>query len=268
MKTAGEENRKRRESRELYTDFPFGRFDGQYEAFGVKPYSRFNRAFLDLCASIEGISEKKIYDIGCGCGYWFGQFEHAGFRKDNIIGLDQSVSAVKELKARGYYVIEGDALELPFPGGEADCVFSCSVLQFTADPEKAFGELCRILKKNGYLIICLYNASNPYYFISHTMTFPFRLLYRHYPGPVLKMLQALCYLPVQLFSLFFNGRLTSVRKIKTLIATQILAPFAHTFSRKRLERLGEKNGLHLIEQGICVKGFFRFAVFSKNGYDL
>ncbi len=97
----------------------------------------------------------KFLDVGSGTG-WFSK--EAALRGANVYSLDVGENILAEVtkKCNSTRII-GDALDIPFDDDYFDIVLSTEVIEHTANPKKAVKEMCRVLKKNGILIITVPN---------------------------------------------------------------------------------------------------------------
>mgnify|MGYP006290227649 CR=1 FL=1 len=96
-------------------------------------------------------------DLGCGTGELLEAMKaHAG----RVIGVDSSPRMLEEARKRfsdaNGQTVEirlGEIEHLPLGDNEADLAVISLVLQYLADPAAAFGEVARILKPGGELIL-------------------------------------------------------------------------------------------------------------------
>lgn len=108
---------------------------------------------LDRIGPVRGL---RILDVGCGDGVLATRLAQDGAR---VTGLDASTEMIaaarRRAKARGVEVdlVEGDAGGLPFPAGHFDCVVSVATLCFVDDPRPTVGDMVRVLKPGGRLIL-------------------------------------------------------------------------------------------------------------------
>lgn len=98
-----------------------------------------------------------LADIGCGTGSL--TLELARFAR-KVIGVDLSHEMLRRArvvaKERELHNVEfhrGDALHLPLETHSVDAAFCVMVLHFLADPQRAIGELCRITRPGGSVIV-------------------------------------------------------------------------------------------------------------------
>lgn len=107
---------------------------------------------------------KRVLEIGCGAGPATCLFADAGAE---ITAIDLTQAAVDMTRAHEprATVLRMDAEALTFPDGMFDHVFSWGVLHHTADPDKAFAEVARVLKPGGTALIMVYNRASLRYWI-------------------------------------------------------------------------------------------------------
>jgi len=84
----------------------------------------------------------------------------------NVTGIDVAPTIVAEAMARhpSLEAVVADVRSLPFADASFDVVFSGSTLdhfESAADIQVALGELCRVLRPSGTLILTLDNPANP-----------------------------------------------------------------------------------------------------------
>jgi len=111
-----------------------------------------NRAILN---SLKGEKNLKILDAGCGEGYLCRKLA----RRGNILfGIDFSkklIEAAKEAEKRnplGIKYFLGDFRKTNFPSSFFDVIISHQTINEIPDPERAFREFSRILKRKGKLV--------------------------------------------------------------------------------------------------------------------
>ena len=95
---------------------------------------------------------KKFLDIGCGLGYFS---LRAGQLGANVHGIDIGDNLVKICSKRypkGKFLV-ASAEKLPFKDNSFDVVLCTEVIEHVNDQKKVIGEIFRVLKKGGYLVI-------------------------------------------------------------------------------------------------------------------
>ena len=244
----------------MYTMAPFGRFSYNRE--------RFKRALIDAVMTIDGPHDKRVYDIGCGRGYWFRIFSGAGFHQKNIIGLDQSRSALNEAGEANPNVVEGDVLHLPFQTNSADLVFCNGVLHHTADVAQGFEELCRVLRPGGELLLSVYNLWHPYFILVYKGTWPIRIAYWRWSKKAYFLAWIMAFPVAQILALIILRKPLGLVDFRTLLMDQVFTPYAKVFSERALKTLSERGGVEFIQGGLHTLGFMRFAKYRKPGGEL
>lgn len=106
----------------------------------------------------------------------------------HVTGIDVAPAIVAEAVARnpGLEAVVADVRSLPFAAASFDVVFSGSTLdhfESAADIQVALGELCRVLRPGGTLILTLDNPSNPLIWLRN--------------GPLLGLLRRIGIVPYQ-----------------------------------------------------------------------
>ena len=112
-----------------------------------------------------GVKSAKILDVGAGPGFLSIILSEAGYE---VYGIDQSLGMLKqaEKNASRFGVsptfMLGDAENLAFTDESFDVVIARNITYALSNPEQAFREWLRILKRNGKILI--YDA-NWFYFL-------------------------------------------------------------------------------------------------------
>jgi ubiquinone/menaquinone biosynthesis C-methylase UbiE len=98
-----------------------------------------------------------LADIGCGTGSLTLELARFAYK---VIGVDLSHEMLRRARAvakeRELHNVEfhrGDALHLPLETQSVDAAFCVMVLHFLPDPQRAIGELCRITRPGGSVIV-------------------------------------------------------------------------------------------------------------------
>ena len=110
---------------------------------------------LEVLEYLKGC--KRILDVGCGKGRFMLK------SPDRIEGIDIDEGNVVECKKEGLKVRVGDVLDLPYEDSSFDCVHTSHVIEhfFPKDLYRALGEMDRVLKSGGILVIrspCAYDG--------------------------------------------------------------------------------------------------------------
>ncbi len=111
------------------------------------------RLLLDLIGEVRAA---QVLDIGCGDGAL--AIELAG-RGASVSGIDKDGGALEAARVRAdragvtLRLREGGAAALPFEDATFDRVIAVTVLCFVPDPDRAIGEMARVLKPGGRLVV-------------------------------------------------------------------------------------------------------------------
>ena len=115
--------------------------------------------FIDRFADFDSTRGQEVLEVGTGLGTDFVRFARAGARVTGIDLTEHSVRLVRrrlELEGLEGDVRVADAEHLPFSDRSFDVVYSWGVLHHTPDPERAVGEVLRVVKPGGRVCAMLY----------------------------------------------------------------------------------------------------------------
>jgi 2-polyprenyl-3-methyl-5-hydroxy-6-metoxy-1,4-benzoquinol methylase len=124
--------------------------------------------------SLKKINEPKCLDAACGVGNNIRTLLQIS---NSICAIDRSQSAIEFGKHRykqdasslDFYL--GDLDKMPFPSDTFDVVVCTEALEHVKDIDLVVGELCRVLKPQGRIIISFQNYLNPSIFIKPIFEF-------------------------------------------------------------------------------------------------
>jgi ubiquinone/menaquinone biosynthesis C-methylase UbiE len=129
---------------------PIGSLVRKYEA----------ELILDL---LRPQQDEFLLDAGCGTGVFTPDFLSSG---SHVVGLDISlpmlVQAGKKLRGYHFEMVVADMSNLPFPEDTFDKVVSVTALEFIKDAKGAVGELFRITKRGGCIVVATLNSLSPW----------------------------------------------------------------------------------------------------------
>lgn len=102
------------------------------------------------------IEPVRILDIGCGTGARLRPLA-AQFPGSRVIGMDISAEMLVQATARGRWwsrppVVVADATAMPFADSSIDLVFANLLLPYIDDLGTLFGEVSRVLRKDGLFV--------------------------------------------------------------------------------------------------------------------
>ncbi len=115
---------------------------------------------VDIIRKRRHSSRDLVLDAGCGTGNYAHALAGAGFR---VVGIDFATGMLARAREKikpesngGVSFQQADLNRaLEFPDGQFDHAISISVLQAVADPAFTIGELRRVLKPGGTLVLSL-----------------------------------------------------------------------------------------------------------------
>jgi ubiquinone/menaquinone biosynthesis C-methylase UbiE len=104
------------------------------------------------------LSGKRVLDAGCGKGR-FARILHERYARSEIWGLDISAEMLKYVP-EGIHTRAGSLTDLPFSESYFDCVYATESLEHAVEIERAVGEICRVVKPGGRIVIIDKNAEH------------------------------------------------------------------------------------------------------------
>jgi SAM-dependent methyltransferase len=131
----------------------YDRFAAGYETHRHHGYHRLvDQLELDLVRRYG--AGKDIFEAGCGTGLLLR--EAASFSR-SAVGLDLSRGMLAPAQGRGLRVVQGSLTDVPLPTESMDLVYSMKVLAHVPPIERAVGELARLVRPGGHLLLEFYN---------------------------------------------------------------------------------------------------------------
>ena len=216
----------------MYEEYRFGDF-----SYGKKREKYVSLLFKFL--SNRG-KNKKLFDIGCGTGYWMNVYERLGFSKADIVCVDIAATNIAELKKKGFNAICSNVLALDLEDKVSDLTVCNGVIHHTNDPFKAFSELVRITKPGGYIYLNVYNKWNPYFYIVHGAMYPLRYLYWNYNKKIIDFVYPLSKIFFQPISYLVFREFLDDKTGKIFFMDQVITPQAKLFSKSILRSYSKK----------------------------
>ena len=108
---------------------------------------------------------RRVLEVGCGTGHNVSHITPSGSPVHAVCGVDVNAGALAELRERAPWVVgvladAADPRGLPFPDGSWDLVCSVGFLIHVApaDINRVVGELYRVTKPGGHLLVAEYEA--------------------------------------------------------------------------------------------------------------
>jgi SAM-dependent methyltransferase len=158
----------------------FARFDALREAPECEPWD-----YSDRIHGYTRARGKRVLDVGCGNGYVLAQYARHGAE---VHGIDLTETAVSLSRRRfelagltgTFQRTDGDTI--PYPDESFDIVCSMGVLHHIEDPRPMIGEIRRVLRPGGEIILMMYHRHSWKQLVIHPLK---RLLDPRYRGKTL-----------------------------------------------------------------------------------
>lgn len=188
---------------------------------------------LELAGFDRGwFRDKACLDAGCGGGRNTIAMARLGARE--AIGIDLGEAGLADARERAKDLPNarferGSILEIPFEDGRFDLVWCAGVLMITADPDRALGELARVIRPGGYLYLLVYATGG----LRWPLVRLLRPLAAHLGQPAVER-------AIERAGLAANKRRTFL--------DDLFCPTLDFYSWARLERMLEKRGFTSIER--------------------
>lgn len=163
---------------------PFtGKVAREYDRFFETPFgATVKRMEGELLLSVlSGFREGALLEVGCGTGVWMEFLKERGFREP--VGLDLSMDMLLQAKKKGLRkLVNGTALNLPFPNDSFDLTYFVTSLEFITNRKRALLEAVRVSRSglvvaflNRYSLLNIYRQlkaifGNSVYSSSHFLT--------------------------------------------------------------------------------------------------
>lgn len=137
-----------------------------YEAWYHAPRGRWigDREFILLQTLLGAGRSGSLLDVGCGTGHFSRRFARLGL---SVTGIDPDPEALEfaQKRGNGIHYVEGNALDLPFPGAAFDYTIAVTSLCFIDDPAKVLGEMWRVTRHT--VVLGLLNRHSLLYWQKH-----------------------------------------------------------------------------------------------------
>ncbi len=106
---------------------------------------------------------EKILDAGCGTGVFTPDILISG---SIVMGIDTSLPmllrAGEKTGSLPFRPVTADILNLPFKGNSFDKTISVTALEFISDGKKAVGEMFRVTRTGGTIVVATLNSLSPW----------------------------------------------------------------------------------------------------------
>ena len=105
---------------------------------------------------IKWFKDKICLDAGCGSGRYIQAMIDLGVKK--VVGIDINTNSAKnKIKDKRVVLLKGDIREIPYKDDYFDFICCNGVLHHVTEPKKIIDEFSRILKKDGYLFLYVFD---------------------------------------------------------------------------------------------------------------
>jgi SAM-dependent methyltransferase len=131
----------------------YDRFSSSYEAERHHGYHRLvDELELELVRRFG--AGRDVFEAGCGTGLLL---REAASVARTAVGLDLSRGMLQPARTRGLRVVQGSLTHVPLPSESFDLVYSMKVLAHVPPITNAVGELARLCRPGGHLLLEFYN---------------------------------------------------------------------------------------------------------------
>src|SRR6056297_173562 len=137
----------------------------------------------------------ELLDAGCGTGNFSLKLAEKGVMVTGVDISEEMMSIAKRKTAEAGFSIDykyGDLYELPFGDESFDAVFSMAAFEFIKEPQKAFDELMRVVKKGGILMIGTINGDSTWGELYKTKVFKEKTVFKHADFKTMDEMETLC----------------------------------------------------------------------------
>lgn len=101
-------------------------------------------------------TERVILDVGCGEGLTLERLVKR-FPESEVVGIDRLEENVEICRSHGLPARKGDVYDIDLPDDSVDAVLLFEVIEHLERPEEAIGEVGRVLKPGGRLVLIFPN---------------------------------------------------------------------------------------------------------------
>lgn len=117
---------------------------------------------VKLISQFVDLPHSRILDGGCGAGEYVEALGQAGADSFGVEFVTEKVSEWQRRNPSDDRVAEGDLQRLQFEDKTFDAVLLNEVLEHVPDDRAALGEVCRVLKSGGTLVVFSPNRFHPF----------------------------------------------------------------------------------------------------------
>lgn len=134
----------------------------EYDSWFDRPWGSYASAIeyevlSEALGPLEGV---ELCDAGCGTGRFAARFEDDGAA---VVGVDTDVGSLTVARRRVTGpLVRADVHALPFPSASFDVTVAVTVCEFVASPAQVVGELVRITRPGGRVVIAGLQLRSPW----------------------------------------------------------------------------------------------------------
>jgi len=121
--------------------------------FSLKNFNLVRRSVLELVGEAKDLA---ILDVGCGTGHLMQSLTSQNL----VVGVDISFAMLTYAQSKGFLVVRSSGKKLPFESARFELVTAINVLQSLKEGGILIGELVRVTKPGGRLIVGTPNGQN------------------------------------------------------------------------------------------------------------
>jgi ubiquinone/menaquinone biosynthesis C-methylase UbiE len=131
-----------------------------YDAFSASYNQRRSYGYHALLDDIESQAvplraSDRVLEAGCGTGLVMERLRQRGATR--LVGVDLSGGMLAVARQQGCVVAQGSVTALPFHDAAFDVAYSFKVLAHVPDIRAAIGEMARVVRPGGLVVVELYN---------------------------------------------------------------------------------------------------------------
>lgn len=140
-------------------------WEKSYKATGVEAlWEQQPIPFLGkMLDTLNSHNVRSVLDVGCGEGRNLVALADAGFTAAGVDIAPTGLARAVNLVHGKSFLLEGDSVDLPFASDSIDAVTCIDVIGHVDNPRNVLDEIARVLKKDGLLIVNLFNMSDDGY---------------------------------------------------------------------------------------------------------
>jgi len=122
-------------------------------------YGLLARDSVDQVRRYIDLDGRLVADVGSGAGYFAAAFQAAGA---HCICVDSDIDQLRAHSGTGGASLVGRGEQLPLSAGVVDLAYSSNLVEHVGDPWRLFGELIRITRPGGMVVVGFTNWLSPW----------------------------------------------------------------------------------------------------------